>query len=204
MSQDNAQKAPARPVAARSRKSAAPGRQEANGPPAPVYRPCPKCGQDKPRTAEFYPPSSQNQDGLFSYCRDCERARYQDRDRVRMAQRRARGPVVQVRHCPGCDRDLPRAEFRRRHVCVACWESGTGRTVRTEELVRCVRCAGLIWTSRRADHECGEGVEPVAVVAEAQAPRECECGTPRADGRHACERCLEIEELGAWWGRPGL
>jgi hypothetical protein len=65
-------------------------------------RKCTRCGLEKPRTGEFFPPHKGMRDGLGSYCRSCKSAiskRYQqgtlairaERERARRARLRAAG-----------------------------------------------------------------------------------------------------------------
>jgi 5-methylcytosine-specific restriction endonuclease McrA len=43
------------------------------------FKPCKKCGGIKPATTEYFAKAKRNRDGLFSYCRECEKLRTKSR-----------------------------------------------------------------------------------------------------------------------------
>ena len=54
---------------------------------------CPKCGEEKPATSDFYSKNSQNADGLYSYCKVCvakkDKIRYEANKEAIREQNRA-------------------------------------------------------------------------------------------------------------------
>lgn len=77
---------------------------------------CRDCGESKPLTE--FSPSSKNRDGRVSYCRPClavRHLRYRDaRAGAEPSRRsRARATSADVKWCPRCELEVPRAEFGR-------------------------------------------------------------------------------------------
>lgn len=43
------------------------------------YKRCPQCGENKPATTEYFYPREKSKDGLYSWCRPCDRKKKKDR-----------------------------------------------------------------------------------------------------------------------------
>jgi 5-methylcytosine-specific restriction endonuclease McrA len=70
---------------------------------------CTKCGQYKPKSAEFFYPAPAYRDGLRSRCRSCESEHRRKRNVTDKRQKVMPKARPGFKYCPRCERELPTA-----------------------------------------------------------------------------------------------
>lgn len=109
-----------------------------------ISKTCPKCGDAKPATAEYWHRNAQSADGLHGHCRACRLAHSRAKTLQRqptLKSARRHLPATGPKTCPSCKQTKPRT--------LDCWSKDSGRRDGLDAY--CRTCRRAYQRSRKRD-----------------------------------------------------